>query len=125
VRERRPTLEERLLSRLLRDSKAGIETPAPDCVKEAGLQYGARVFSLRRKGWPILNRVDRRPGSTRGFFRIDLDAFRTVGDRKLLEVAFPEEYSAAKPREPRSTYAAMLSRVPAQGQLFHLSGGGV
>jgi hypothetical protein len=37
------------------------------------LQYSARIFSLRKKGWVIENRLEVCDGKRRGFFRLKLD----------------------------------------------------
>jgi hypothetical protein len=37
------------------------------------LQYSARIFSLRKKGWLIQNRLEICDGKRRGFFRLKLD----------------------------------------------------
>ena len=44
-------------------------TPAPSLAK-ISLQYGARVHSLRRKGWLIVNRVRIVDGQRHGEFRL-------------------------------------------------------
>jgi hypothetical protein len=44
-------------------------TPAP-VLSQISLQYNARIFSLRRKGWQIANRVEIRDGVKHGAFRL-------------------------------------------------------
>jgi hypothetical protein len=44
-------------------------TPAPT-LSRISLQYNARVFSLRRKGWQIETRVETRNGVRHGSFRL-------------------------------------------------------
>lgn len=44
-------------------------TPAP-ILSKISLQYNARIFSLRRKGWQIANRVEIREGMKHGSFRL-------------------------------------------------------
>jgi hypothetical protein len=43
--------------------------PAPELAK-ISLQYNARIFSLRRRGWLIPNRVEVVDGVRHGFFRL-------------------------------------------------------
>jgi hypothetical protein len=44
-------------------------TPAP-VLSRISLQYNARIFALRRKGWQIASRVEVRDGVKRGSFRL-------------------------------------------------------
>jgi hypothetical protein len=44
-------------------------TPAP-VLARISLQYGARIFSLRRKGWKIANKVETKNGVKHGSFRL-------------------------------------------------------
>src|SRR5437667_7511511 len=44
-------------------------TPAP-VLSQISLQYNARIFSLRGKGWQIANRVEIRDGVKHGAFRL-------------------------------------------------------
>jgi hypothetical protein len=44
-------------------------TPAP-VLSKISLQYGARMFSLRKKGWQIENKIEIRDGVKHGFFRL-------------------------------------------------------
>jgi hypothetical protein len=39
-------------------------------VSKISLQYGSRIFSLRKKGWAIANRVEMVGGARHGFFRL-------------------------------------------------------
>lgn len=43
--------------------------PAPELAK-ISLQYSARIFSLRKKGWQIANRVEMVDGKRHGEFRL-------------------------------------------------------
>jgi hypothetical protein len=42
---------------------------APELAR-ISLQYSARIFSLRRKGWVIANKIEFANGVKRGFFRL-------------------------------------------------------
>lgn len=44
-------------------------TPAP-ALSHISLQYSARIFSLRKKGWQIANRVEVHDGVKHGYFRL-------------------------------------------------------
>jgi hypothetical protein len=44
-------------------------TPAPQLAR-ISLQYSARIFALRRKGWQISNKVEIRDGVRHGSFRL-------------------------------------------------------
>ncbi len=44
-------------------------TPAP-VLSQISLQYGARIHSLRKKGWQIANKVEVRDGVKHGYFRL-------------------------------------------------------
>ena len=65
IRDR--TLEDRVLWLLHATYPAW--TPAP-ALARISLQYNARIFSLRRKGWQIANRVEYRDGKRFGYFRL-------------------------------------------------------
>jgi hypothetical protein len=43
--------------------------PSPELAK-ISLQYGSRIFGLRKKGWAIANRIEMVGGSRHGFFRL-------------------------------------------------------
>jgi hypothetical protein len=53
----RLSMRDRLLKRLIADSRAGRETSSTDVNIEGGRQYGARCKELRDDGWEIVNRV--------------------------------------------------------------------
>jgi hypothetical protein len=64
------SMRDRLLKRLIADSRAGRETSSADVNIEGGRQYGARCKELRDDGWVIVNRVERIERGARGWFRI-------------------------------------------------------
>jgi hypothetical protein len=43
--------------------------PSPELAK-ISLQYGSRIFALRKKGWAIVNRIEVVGGARYGFFRL-------------------------------------------------------
>lgn len=92
------SMRDRLLKRLIADSRAGRETSSADVNIEGGRQYGARCKELRDDGWEIVNRVERIERSARGWFHIDFDAMRQLGRHDLLALAFPERYPNGGPK---------------------------
>jgi hypothetical protein len=85
-------MRDRLLKRLIMDSRAARETSSADVNIEGGRQYGARCKELRDDGWEIVNRVERV-----GFFHIDFDKMRALGRHDLLALALPERYPDGVP----------------------------
>jgi hypothetical protein len=47
----------------------GREVPLPE-IAACACQYGARIFSLRKRGFVILNRTEERDGVRHSFFRL-------------------------------------------------------
>jgi len=54
--------------RLLIEAR-GREVPLPE-IAACACQYGARIFSLRKRGFVILNRTEERDGVRHSFFRL-------------------------------------------------------
>src|ERR1700732_3156669 len=92
------SMRDRLLKRLIADSRAGRETCSADVNIEGGRQYGARCKELRDDGWEIVNRVERIERGARGWFRIDFEAMRQLGRHDLLALALPEHYPNGAPK---------------------------
>jgi hypothetical protein len=92
------SLRDRLLKRLIADSRTGRETSSADANIEGGRQYGARAKELRDDGWEILNRVERIDRGARGWFHIDFEAMRQLGRHDLLALALPEHYPNGVPK---------------------------
>jgi hypothetical protein len=86
------SMRDRLLKRLIADSRAGRETSSADANIEGGRQYGSRAKELRDNGWVIVNRVERIERGARGWFRIDFGTMRQLGRHDLLALALPEQY---------------------------------
>lgn len=86
------SMRDRLLKRLIADSRAGRETSSADVNIEGGRQYGARCKELRDDGWVIVNRIERIERGARGWFDIDFDTTRQLGRHDLLSLALPEQY---------------------------------
>jgi hypothetical protein len=86
------SMRDRLLKRLIADSRAGRETSSADVNIEGGRQYGARAKELRDDGWEIKNRVERIEHGARGWFHIDFETMRQLGRHDLLALALPEHY---------------------------------
>ncbi len=59
--------EERILNLLLESWPGWVSALA---LSKLSLQYSARVFALRRKGWRIENKVETRNGVKHGSFRL-------------------------------------------------------
>src|SRR3984893_13239644 len=91
------SMRDRLLKRLIADSRAGRETSSADVNIEGGRQYGARCKELRDDGWMIVNRVERIERGARGWFHIDFEAMRQLGRHDLLALALPEHYPNGVP----------------------------
>ena len=91
------SMRDRLLKRLIADSRAGRETSSADVNIEGGRQYGARCKELRDDGWEIVNRVERVGHGARGFFHIDFEKMRALGRHDLLALALPERYPNGVP----------------------------
>jgi hypothetical protein len=91
-------MRDRLLKRLIADSRAGRETSSADVNTEGGRQYGARCKELRDDGWEIVNRVERIERGARGWFHIDFEAMRKLGRHDLLALALPEQYPNGAPK---------------------------
>jgi hypothetical protein len=85
------------MHRLIDASKRGAETSADECAEVGGLQYQTRIHEGRKKGWPILNRLEKSAGQVRSFYRIDFDALGKSGRHDLLALAFPEHYPNGVP----------------------------
>jgi hypothetical protein len=94
----RLSMRDRLLKRLIADSRAGRETGSGDVNIEGGRQYGARCKELRDDGWEIVNRVERIDRGARGWFHIDFEAMRQLGRHDLLALALPEHYPNGIPK---------------------------
>jgi hypothetical protein len=94
----RLSMRDRLLKRLIADSRAGRETSSSDVNIEGGRQYGARCKELRDAGWEIVNRVERVDRETQGWFHIDFEAMRQLGRHDLLALALPERYPNGAPK---------------------------
>jgi hypothetical protein len=92
------SMRDRLLKRLIADSRAGRETSSADVNIEGGRQYGARCKELRDDGWEIVNRVERVERGARGWFHIDFEAMRQFGRHDLLALALPERYPNGAPK---------------------------
>jgi hypothetical protein len=92
------SMRDRLLKRLIADSRAGRETSSADVNIEGGRQYGARCKELRDDGWEIVNRIERIERGARGWFHIDFDAMRQLGRHDLLALALPEHYPDGAPK---------------------------
>jgi hypothetical protein len=92
------SMRDRLLKRLIADSRAGRETSSADVNIEGGRQYGARCKELRDDGWVIVNRVERIERGARGWFRIDFETMRQFGRHDLLALALPERYPNGVPK---------------------------
>lgn len=92
------SMRDRLLKRLIADSRAGRETSSADVNIEGGHQYGARCKELRDDGWEIVNRVERIDRGARGWFHIDFEAMRHLGRHDLLALALPEHYPNGIPK---------------------------
>ena len=75
-------------------------TPAPELAK-ISLQYGARIFSLRRKGWLIENRV-RVDGRTRH------------GEFRLGSAAVPSSLELRRGVPPKPAEGALFPDLPPQ-----------
>jgi len=56
-----------------------------------------RLIADSRAGWEIVNRVERIERGARGWFRIDFEAMRQLGRHDLLALAFPEHYPNGVP----------------------------
>ena len=91
------SMRDRLLKRLIADSRAGRETSSADANIEGGRQYGSRAKELRDDGWVIVNRVERIERGARGWFRIDFETMRQLG-HDLLALALPEHYPNGIPK---------------------------
>jgi hypothetical protein len=91
------SMRDRLLKRLIADSRAGRETSSADVNIGGGRQYGARCKVLRDDGWEIVNRVERIERGVRGWFHIDFEAMRQPGRHDLLALALPEHYPHGVP----------------------------
>src|SRR5579884_1887950 len=65
--KRQPSAESRILHVL--QASYPEWTPAP-VLARISLQYSARLFSLRKRGWQIANRVEVVNGVKHGFFRL-------------------------------------------------------
>lgn len=66
--ENNPTQEQRML--MLLQSSYPSWVPATS-LAQISLQYNARIFGLRRKGWQIANKVEVQPDGTKhGSFRL-------------------------------------------------------
>jgi hypothetical protein len=92
------SMRDRLLKRLIADSRAGRETCSADVNIEGGRQYGARCKELRDDGWEIVNRVERIDRGARGWFHIDFEAMRQLGRHDLLALALLEHYPSGIPK---------------------------
>jgi hypothetical protein len=92
------SMRDRLLKRLIADSRAGRETSSGDVNIEGGRQYGARCKELRDDGWEIVNRVERIELGARGWFHIDFETMRQLGRHDLLALALPEHYPNGSPK---------------------------
>jgi hypothetical protein len=92
------SMRDRLLKRLIMDSRAARETSSADVNIEGGRQYGSRVKELRDDGWEIVNRVERVERGARGWFHIDFEAMRQLGRHDLLALALPEHYPNGVPK---------------------------
>lgn len=94
----RLSLRDRLLKRLITDSRAGRETSSTDVNIEGGRQYGARYKELRDDGWEVVNRVERVERVARGWFHIDFETMRQLGRHDLLALGLPERYPSGAPK---------------------------
>jgi hypothetical protein len=94
----RLSMRDRLLKRLIMDSRAARETSSADVNIEGGRQYGARCKELRDDGWAIVNRVERVGRGARGWFHIDFETMRQLGRHDLLALALPEHYPNGVPK---------------------------
>jgi hypothetical protein len=92
-----PTRYTALMRRLLDNSKRGAETLASECAEVGGLQYQTGSHEGCKKGWPLLNRLEKSDGQVRSFYRTDFDALRKSGHSDLWALAFPNEYSKGVP----------------------------
>jgi hypothetical protein len=93
------TQRDRVLELLIR-AKGGW-VPLPEILALHIAQYNSRVHELRKLGYAIQSRQERRDGRVHSFFRLDLGASRTC--------------------EPSvGTRAAMPARIEPQGTLFDL-----
>jgi hypothetical protein len=92
------SMRDRLLTRLIADSRAGRETSSADVNIEGGRQYGARCKELRDDGWVIVNRVERIERGARGWFHIDFETMWQLGRHDLLALALPEHYPNGIPK---------------------------
>ena len=52
-------------------ARRGQEVPAYEVAQVGGLQYGARIHTLRERGYVILNRVERHQGQTLSWFKLE------------------------------------------------------
>jgi hypothetical protein len=92
------SMRDRLLKRLIADSRAGRETSSTDANIEGGRQYGSRAKELRDDGWEIVNRIERAGRGARGWFHIDFETMRLLGRHDLLALALPEHYPNGIPK---------------------------
>jgi hypothetical protein len=92
------SMRDRLLKRLIADSRAGRETSSTDVNIEGGRQYGTRCKELRDDGWEIVNRIERIERGARGWFHIDFETMRQLGRHDLLALALPEQYPNGVPK---------------------------
>jgi hypothetical protein len=92
-----PTRYTALMRRLMDASKRGVETSASECAEVGGLQYQTRIHEGRKKGWPILNRLEKSGGQVLSYYRIDFNALRKTGRSDLLALALPDEHPLSVP----------------------------
>jgi hypothetical protein len=95
------THEDRILLRLEADWPSW--TPAP-ALAEISLQYGARVLSLRRKGWLIQNRVRIVGGVRHGEFRLGSAPVSSSRELRQLHTA-----AASSKQEPEESLFGPLA----------------
>jgi hypothetical protein len=108
------SMRDRLLKRLIMDSRAARKTSSADVNIEGGRQYGARCKELRDDGWEIVNRVERVERGARGWFHIDFEAMRKLG-HDLLALALPEHYPNGIPKI-RVPLPASIDTLPLFGE---------
>ena len=85
--------------------------PAPALAK-ISLQYSARIFSLRRRGWLIENRVQTRDGVRHGSFRL--------GSGSVTKPV-PKQYESPSEQQCKSNAKAdakAMQEHPAEASLF-------
>jgi hypothetical protein len=75
--------------------------PSP-ALAGVSLQYGARIFSLRRKGWKIVNRTRLADGGRCGEFRLGSTSLPTSrGLRKVAVLPLPVEIKTSTVVSPK------------------------